>query len=213
MNFDLNTFVTIANLMLGGGLIVGLLRHRHNMATLAASKDTSDREGKRVDFDLILAEVKSQRDEAWRHVEKQNERINCMEGEIQGLRLARDLDPFPNWVVDRSGEYLYVNREFERYFLEPRSQTYRDIIGQTHETFGWPKAFCDTLRNLDAAARSRPDGTARATTAVDVPALGPTRVTVHKFPIRFKPSGVIVAYAGFITDIEPQNEMIAEQTS
>jgi PAS domain-containing protein len=160
----------------------------------------------RVDFNTVLAEVKGQRDEAWNHIEKQDSRIATMEAEIQGLRLARDLDPFPNWITDLQGKCIFVNREFERMFLEPQGKTYRHAVGKTYEEFGWPEAFTRVLASLNAAARSRPDGTARATTGLVVPAIGPSRVTVHKFPIRFKPSGVIVAFAGFITDIVPDDE-------
>lgn len=162
----------------------------------------------RVDFNTVLAEVKGQRDEAWNHIEKQDERIAMMEAEIQGLRLARDLDPFPNWITDLQGHYIFVNREFERVFLEPQGKTYRHAVGKTHEEFGWPESFNRILSSLDAAARSRPDGTARATTSLSVPSLGPSKVTVHKFPIRFKPAGVIVAYAGFITDLVPEEETL-----
>lgn len=184
------------NLIFGGGIVAVILRHR-----------IQSRGEQRVDFNTVLAEVKGQRDEAWTHIDKQEERIKIMESEIQGLRLARDLDPFPNWIVDLQGKYIFVNREFERIFLEPRGETYRFAIGKTHEELGWPETFCRTLAALDASARSRPDGTARATTALDVPAIGTSRVTVHKFPIRFKPAGVIVAYAGFITDLVPEESV------
>ena len=204
--------LTALNVLLGGGLVVGYLRHKSTMAKLLMEHERAQRGEGRVDFNTILAEVKSQRDEAWSQIEKQDARMVQMEAEIQGLRLARDLDPFPNWVVDKGGEYLYVNREFERYFLEPLGQTYRDVVGKTHEDH-WPPDFCKVLKTLDAVARSRPDGTARATASLHVPELGSTKVTVHKFPIRFKPSGIIVAYAGFITDLEPDNVLIDRQTS
>lgn len=190
------------NIVLGGGLLAVLLRHREKM-----------RDVERVDFSTVLAEVKGQRDEAWTHINKQDERMALMEAEIQGLRLARDLDPFPNWVVDLQGKHIFVNREFERVFLEPRGETYRWAIGKTHEEMGWPADFCRTLLALDTAARSRPDGTARAVTAVTVEGLGAVAITVHKFPIRFKPAGIIVAYAGFITDIIPQAETLARRST
>lgn len=191
MNAAVISLVSLAlNLILGGGLLAVWLRYR-----------IQSRGEERVDFNTVLAEIKGQRDEAWTHIDKQDVRIATLEAEIQGLRLARDLDPFPNWIVDLQGHYIFVNREFERVFLEPRGETYRFAVGKTHEELGWPQAFCKTLVSLDAAARSRPDGTARATTSLDLPAVGTAQVTVHKFPIRFKPAGVIVAYAGFITDL------------
>lgn len=203
----LTKLLAALNVLLGGGLLAVWLRHRAQMYSLKVEHEKAMRGEGRVDFNTILAEVKGQRDEAWAHIEKQDARMVQMEAEIQGLRLARDLDPFPNWVIDRSGDYLYVNREFERYFLEPVGQTYRNIVGKKHEDH-WPPDFCKVLISLDAAARSRPDGTARAAATLIVPELGRTRVTVHKFPIRFKPSGIIVAYAGFITDLEPENALI-----
>jgi PAS domain-containing protein len=187
--------LAIINLLLGGGLIA-LLRYR-----------IQSRGENRVDFNTVLAEVKAQRDEAWVQIREQDNRIGQMEVEIQGLRLARDLDPFPNWVADLQGRYIFVNREFEKLFLEPRGETYRDAIGQGHADI-WPSDFCRTIMALDAAARSRPDGTARAVTSLDVPNLGACKVTVHKFPIRFKPSGVIVAFAGYITDLAAEEEII-----
>jgi len=212
MNLNFPLISLLLNLLLGGGLAAVVLRYRVQMARLKMEYETAARGNARTDFDSIVAEIRRQRDEAWAHVEKQDERIDQMEAEIQGVRLSRDLDPFPNWVVDRAGEYLFVNREFERYFLEPVGQTYRDIVGKTHEEH-WPPDFCRVLKSLDAAARSRPDGTARAVSTLHVPELGQTRVTVHKFPIRFKPSGIIVAYAGYITDLEPEEQLIDRQTS
>lgn len=178
------------NLLLGGGVFAVFLRYR-----------IQSRASNRTDFDTLLKAVSDQRDEAWNYIREQRARMEAMEAEINGLRLVRDLDPFPNWVVDRAGEYQYVNREFERIFLQPKGQTYRDAVGKTHELLGWPDDFCRTLKALDAAARSRPDGRARAVTTLEVPELGEVQVTVHKFPIRFKDA--IVAYAGFITDLEP----------
>lgn len=163
------------------------------------------REVDRVDFNTVLAEVKGQRDEAWQRLDERDGRIEKMEVEIHGLRIARDLDPFPNWVVDLQGQYQFVNREFERFFLEPRNETYRDVIGRSHADL-WPPEFCKTLQTLDASARQRADGTARAVATIDVPGLGATSVTVHKFPIRFK--GAIVAWAGYITSMEPENRLV-----
>jgi PAS domain-containing protein len=204
----INMILNIAGILLGGGALVGFLTYRTKMRELSLTHRSGERTDDRTDFDLILKEIKSQRDEATEREDRCQARLAQMEVEIQGLRLARDLDPFPNWIVDQAGSYLYVNREFERYFLEPKGQTYRDVIGKRHEDVGFPKAFCDTLKALDAAARSRPDGTARAITALHIAELGESRVTVHKFPIRFKPAGVIVGYAGFITDLEPVDQRV-----
>ena len=188
----------VFNAILGGSLLTAILRHR-----------IQSRGEERVDFSTVLAEVKAQRDDAWAKIEKQSERINQMEVEIQGLRLARDLDPFPNWIVDLQGRYVFVNREFEKLVLEPRGQSYRDIIGKRHEDL-WQGDFCRTLKALDAAAKSRPDGTARAVTRVSIIGLGETRVTIHKFPVRLKPSGVIMGYNGYFTDISFEDEILGD---
>lgn len=159
----------------------------------------------RTDFELIVAALKQQREDDRAVIDEHVRRIENLEAEINGLRIARDLDPFPNWVVDLNGCYRFVNREFESYFLEPQRKTYRDVIGKSRDDI-WPEEFCRTLQNLDAVARKRPDGTARATTSLDVPNLGKCNVTVHKFPVRFK--GAIVAMAGYMTVVEPQEERI-----
>jgi PAS domain-containing protein len=179
----------LLNILLGGGLLAVWFKYRVQM-----------RGEDRIDFNALIVEVTRQRDAALDQVREMDQRIDNLEAEIQGLRIARDLDPFPNWVVDLQGCYRYVNREFESCFLEPDKKTYRDIIGKRHEDF-WSVEFCDTLRALDASARKRPDGTARAKSRVSVPNLGECDVTVHKFPIRFK--GAIVSFAGYITSIDP----------
>lgn len=199
MNAQILSLISLVlNLLLGGGLLVNLLRHREKM-----------RDVDRVDFETISEALQKQRNEAWERIAEQDKKIELLEAEINGLRLARDLDPFPNWVVDLHGRYRFVNREFEAYFLEPKGQTYRDIVGKSHEDV-WPPEFCQTLRTLDASARQRPDGTARTVTNVDIPNMGLTQVTIHKFPIRFK--GGIVAYAGYITSLEPKSQMIGIPT-
>lgn len=203
-----NLAINIFTLLLGSGFGVGMLTYMAKIRALNNQKHSDDRDDDREDFNTITAELTRQRNERDQRIAQLETRLTQMEAEIQGLRLTRDLDPFPHWVVDRQGEYLYANREFERYFLEPKGRTYRDIIGKKHEDLGWPREFCETLKALDASARSRPDGRARAVTVLDVPEFGETQVTVHKFPIRFKPSGVIVAYAGYMTDLEPPERKI-----
>lgn len=182
------------NFVLGGGLLAVWLKYRVQV-----------RDEDRADFGSIIAAMKSQRDDERERLKEQGEKIERLEAEINGLRLARDLDPFPSWVVDLQGCYRYVNRAFEESFLEPKKQTYRDVIGRSRKDV-WPESFCATLLTLDTAARKRPDGTARATAQIDVPSLGLCEVMVHKFPIRFK--GAIVAFAGFITVMEPIGQKI-----
>lgn len=195
MSASVISLISLAlNLLLGGGLLAVWLKYRVQV-----------RVEDRTDFELIVAALKQQRDDDRAVIDEQSSRIEILEAEITGLRIARDLDPFPNWVTDLQGCYRFVNREFESYFLEPRRQTYRDVVGKSRADV-WPSEFCKTLENLDAVARKRPDGTARATTSLDVPGLGRCNVTVHKFPVRFK--GAIVAMAGYMTVIESQEERI-----
>ena len=189
----------VLNFLLGGTLLGVILRHRFQKAQLAAQVGKDDRGQDLVDFNTILAEVKAQRDEAWDQIKAQDKRMETMEAEIQGLRLARDLDPFPAWIVDLQGHFIFANREFERSFLEVDGRNYRSIIGQSHSDL-WPEAFCETLQLLDGKARSRPDGRARASTTLTVPRFGSVTVHVQRIPIRV--AGVIVAYAGFFTDIQ-----------
>jgi hypothetical protein len=185
--------ISLASSLLGGGLVAVVLNHKIQL-----------RAANRVDFDTVLSAMKQQRDEAWEHIERQDERMANMENEINGLRIARDLDPFPHWLIVE-GRCAFVNRPFEERFLEPARQTHRDVIGRRQEDF-WPEAFCRTLQGLDANASKRPDGTARAVTSLDVPGLGPCEVTVHRFPCRIR--GVIVAYSGYFTAIDQASERI-----
>lgn len=208
---DTGTIIAISslatNIIVGGGVLRWYLKYRTDNKQIDITASTAVREQERLDFNTLLNEVRGQRDEAWRKIEAQSTRMTMLEAEINGLRIARDLDPFPNWVVDLQGEYIYVNREFERYFCEPDDKTYRDVIGKRHEDL-WPEAFCKTLQALDLEARARPDGKAKATTKLVLPGLGSAVVTVHKFPVRFK--DVIVAYAGFMTDIAADDTRIGQ---
>jgi PAS domain-containing protein len=187
----------LLNLVLGGGLLASLLRHRVQM-----------RGEDRSDFEVVVDALRKQREEDHERIVQLELRSENQEAEINGLRIARDLDPFPHWLMDIEGRYSFINQPFEERFLVPDRKTRRDIIGKRHEDF-WPKEFCDTLKTLDASARRRPDGTARAHTTLDVPGFGKCEITVHKFPCRIK--GVIVSYAGYITTIDPMKERIGWQ--
>ncbi len=209
---DIGAFNLVLNLvtvLLGGTAVGYVLRYKAKIKELEVGERSGDREADRHDFEIIVKELASQRDLALAEVKECQHRMDQMEAEIQGLRLARDLDPFPSWVVDTAGCYQFVNRAFEEHFLEPKGLSYRDAIGKCHPDL-WPEDFCRVLKSLDAAARRRPDGTARARSTVDVPSLGACEVTVHKFPIRFKPSNAIVAFAGFITDMEPLEGVVGK---
>jgi PAS domain-containing protein len=199
---SVNLILNALTVILGGTALGVVLRYKAKIKELEVGQHGSDREDDRADFEAIIRELAGQRDRANQRADDCDKRIDQLEGEIQGLRLARDLDPFPNWVVDTQGIYQFVNRAFEEHFLEPKGLGYRDAIGKRHEDL-WPGDFLRTIKALDTAARRRPDGTARARASLDVPSLGLCDVTVHKFPIRFKPSNAIVAFAGYITEMEP----------
>jgi PAS domain S-box-containing protein len=190
----IHLIAALVSMLLSGGLIGVLANYLINRRKLTNEERSKKREDDREDFQLVLALVTRQRDEAYKEVRELRDRFELLELELQGMRLAGDIDPFPHWIVDLDGRYIFVNREFEKQFLEPRGMIYRDMIGKHHEDL-WPDAFCRKLKQLDAQARSRPDGRARATTVVEN-----RQVTVHKFPVRLK--GVPVAFAGYITDIE-----------
>lgn len=200
----LNVILNVVTVLMGGTALGVVLRYKAKIKELEVGRHGSDRDDDRADFELIIKELTAQRDKANERSDGCERRIDQLEAEVQGLRLARDLDPFPSWVVDTQGVYQFVNRAFEEHFLEPKGQTYRDALGKSHEDL-WSVDFCRTIKALDTAARRRPDGTARARTSLSVPSLGPCEVTVHKFPIRFKPSNAIVAFAGYITEMEPES--------
>lgn len=204
---NINLVLNAVTLLMGSTAFGVILRYRAKIKEIDAGVHTGDRAADRSDFEAVTSELVRQRDDALKRYADAEHRIDQLEAEVQGLRLARDLDPFPSWVVDTRGVYQFVNRAFEENFLEPKGQTYRDVIGKRHEDV-WSDDFCRTLKALDALARRRPDGTARARAALDVPSLGPCEVTVHKFPIRFKPANAIIAYAGFITDMEPDKRLV-----
>lgn len=188
---------SLVSSLLGGGFVAALLRFK-----------IQSRNADLTDFDAINKVLVKQRDEAFERVDEQDRRIENLEAEINGLRIARDLDPFPNWIVDLEGHYTFVNRPFEECFLEPQKQTYRDLIGKTHADF-WPAEFCETLKTLDTAARKRPDGTARANTTLNLQGIGEWEITVHKFPCKIR--GVVVAWAGYITVMDPLTERVGWQ--
>lgn len=190
----ITSVVSLISALFGGGVVAALLRFRIQSRTADLT-----------DFGAINAVLVQQRDEAFERIDKLEQRVESQEAEISGLRIARDLDPFPNWIVDLQGHYNFVNRPFEECFLEPQKKTYRDIIGKTHEDF-WPATFVETLRTLDTAARKRPDGAARANTTLSLQGVGEWEITVHKIPCRIK--GIIVAYAGYITIMEPVMERV-----
>lgn len=180
--------------LLSGGLLGVLLKFKLDKAKLTKDERQELREEQRDDFRLILEIVTGQRDEALRRVVRMEERADALEFEVQGLRLSREIDPFPHWIIDLDGRYIFVNREFEKEFLEPRGLGYRDMIGERHDKI-WPVDFAKKLETLDRAAKSRPDRRARAVVMVEG-----RKLTVHKFPICVK--GMPVAFAGYITEIE-----------
>jgi PAS domain S-box-containing protein len=196
---------TIVASLLGGGLIGRWLQYKLSnrkidgeQAHQAAEDKKEAREQGRLDFETLLRVVTGQRDEAFATIKDHDAKFLALEMEVQGLRLARDLDPFPNWIVDLEGNYIFVNQEFEKTFLAPAKLGYRDMIGQKHEKI-FPAEFSEKLRQLARRSVARPDKQARMTTTLD----GKT-ITVHKFPICVR--GAAVAYAGYVTEMEGMGE-------
>ena len=146
----------------------------------------------REGFELAVKVVTDQRNDALESLKEVRRELADMQLEIVGLKLANSFDPFPRWMVDLEGRYIYTNACFEEKYLEPRGMLKRDIIGQTHEAL-WPPEVCSKIRQLDGQARSRPDGRARA-----VLILQEEEATLYKFPVRVQ--GVVVAYAGYIME-------------
>ena len=186
--------VSLASALLGGGLIGVWFKYLIDKGRLTKDERSEAREESRLDFKMILDVVTGQRDEAFAKLDQTEEKFERVELEVQGLRLAKDLDPFPNWIVDLEGRYIFVNREFEKEFLEPREHNYRWAIGRRHDEV-WSAEFAAKMRTLDESARRRPDRRARATMGV-----GDRQLTVHKFAICMR--GVPVAWAGYVTEIE-----------
>ncbi len=207
MPHDFQTFLAVINIVQAIGISAALgvwLRYKLQNRKLSIDENDDKAQRRRDDFQLAMDVVTKQRDDALGAIHDCHDRIEKMEMEVQGLRLARDLDPFPSWVFSLEGHYLYVNREFEKEFLESTGQGYRDIVGRTHEHI-WPQEFCRTLRNLDDLARRVPGGRARATANLTIGG-DERQVTVQKFPIRIR--GAVVAFAGFITDIQSLDEVL-----
>ena len=201
----METFLGLIAAALGGGGLGFFLKFLIERRKAELVDDESRATRKRSDFDRALEVVTVQRDDALSLVREVREELENMKMEVQGLRLARDLDPFPNWIIGLDGKYLYVNREFEKQFLEPQGKTYRAVIGEAHETL-WPDSFCRVLRQLDSVARRVPDGHAKARTSLLIGDLE-RGITVHKFPIRIRDT--VVGFAGYITEIEAPEEVIA----
>lgn len=202
MQIDLNSLISaLVAALLSGGFVASVLKYKLGGRQLSVQekKLTADerqdvRDQARSDFELILGVITRQRDDAIARADKLESKIDLIELEVQGLRLARELDPFPNWIVDLEGRYIFVNRAFEREFLDPLGQGYRWAIGKSHKDV-WGEEVAAKIRTLDDAARRRPDRRARAV----IGAKG-HQLTIHKFPHCVH--GVPVAWAGYVTEIE-----------
>jgi hypothetical protein len=179
----------------GGGIGAVSQVYLGRLSAVRVSKK-DDQDFIRQGFELAVKVVTDQRNDALELLKEQRDRLDQMELEIVGLKLASSFDPFPRWIVDLEGRYVFVNSCFEERFLRTRQPplNIRDIIGQKHD-FIWPPEFCVKINMLDAQARSRPDGRARANLIIEG-----TQHNVYKFPVRLH--GVIVGYAGYITYLD-----------
>lgn len=188
--------VTLFVAVLGGGGIVKLFEF------FFQRKDKELEHDERI-IRLVVDEVTKQRDEAYARLAALERKYDLLELEVQGLRLVNGRDPFPRWLVDMQGKYIYINQCFEERFLKPIGKTAKDMIGETHESGElWTPEFCSKMKLLDEKAKSRIDGRAKATLKV-----GGKLITVYKLPVRHIPSGSIMAYEGWITDIEVEEQL------
>lgn len=195
---------TVLNLLLGGGLLVAILKYRIDSRKLSIEETEEQAARHASDLDKALGFVTQQRDDLREEISRCFRRIDKLEKEVQGQRIRADLDPFPSWIFSLEGRFLHVNREFEKLFLEHEGRDYRDIIGEIPEGV-WPGPFCRVVRNLNDLAKSVPDGRARATVALVVNNED-RQVTVQIFAARIR--GAIVAYAGYITNVDVAGEMM-----
>lgn len=177
----------------GGGGAVGALAQVY-LGTKKAEQETKahDQDFIREGFQLAVQVITDQRNDALRLNDEMRRRLDNTELEIVGLKLANSFDPFPRWMVDLEGRFLFVNACFEERFLQPFNKSRRDVVGHGHDSI-WPPELCAKLKQLDEMARRRPDGRARAVLTMDG-----VEVSIFKFPIRVH--GVIVAYAGYVME-------------
>lgn len=203
---DADTIIALIAALLGGGALGKLLelwfkKQRQDHDELR--KDRAEDRLKAAELlshdqlfrDTVLANITKQRDDAWSRVDELEKHIERLELTVQGLLLAQNRDPFPRWIVNSDGKYLYVNRLFEEMFLRSRNMVARDLIGKFHKDF-WPKDFADRLHLLDEEAKRRIDGKAKMHTIVNG-----IEVTVYKMPIRDPYSNAVIGYDGIVTDV------------
>lgn len=180
----------------GGGGIGALAQVFIGTKSVSKEQRKNDQDFIQKGFELAIKVITDQRDSAIGSANELRTRLDNMELEIVGLKLASSFDPFPRWIVNLEGEYIYVNSCFEEQFLRNRNppMNIRDLIGKKHDAI-WPPELCEKLKTLDAAARSRPDGRARAHVIVEG-----QQLNLYKFPVRLH--GVIVGYAGYMTYLD-----------
>jgi hypothetical protein len=190
---DLSQIILILGAVGGGGAIGAVAQVYLGRLNSTMTVRKGDQDFIREGFELAVKVITDQRDDALKANEEMRRRLDNTELEIVGLKLSSSFDPFPRWMVDLEGRYLFVNPCFEERFLEPMSMSRRDIVGKGHEVL-WPPEVCEKIKHLNQMARSRPDGRARAVVNLD----GMGEVSLFKFPVRVH--GVIVAYAGYIME-------------
>lgn len=190
----LQDFALYVGLMGGGGGLGALGQLYLGKLKIVQVSRAGDQDFIRQGFELAVKVITQQRDDALHINDEMRRRLDNAELEIVGLKLANSFDPFPRWMVDLEGRFIYANACFEERYLVTRSppMSRRDIVGHGHEII-WPPDLCRKIRDLDLMARRRPDGRARA-----VLTLEDVEASLYKFPIRVH--GVIVAYAGYVME-------------
>lgn len=189
----LDSTIEILGLLAAGGGVGALSQVVITSLTTKKELKKDNQDFIKEGFELAVKVVTDQRDDALTQLREVRRELADLHLEVMGLKLSNSFDPFPRWMVNLDGKYIYVNSCFVERFLEPLGHRERDIIGQGHD-FLWPPELCKKIASLDAAARVRPDGRARAVTLVNG-----VEWTIYKFPVRVQ--GVIVAYAGYMMEM------------
>lgn len=174
---------------LGGGGVTAVANAWLGKAKVNVEKEHGDLGIFIKSFELALNAVTKQRDDAIGLVEDLRKRVDNLELELMGVKLSSGFDPFPRWLVDLHGRYIFVNSCFAATFLEPLGRRANDIIGEGHD-FIWPPDTCAKLEELERRASSRPDGRARI-----VMVANGVEMSFYSFPVRN--GGIVVAHAGY----------------
>lgn len=180
-------------------LVKGYFNHRKTVN----EKKKVETDEKEVDNKFLLESLKitvdlitKQRDEAYTRMEKMQERIVNLELEIMGMKMMMGHDPFPRWIVNTDGRYLFVNAAYEKNFLLDKNMTEKDVIGKYHADV-WDKKTADHIKRIDARASKSPKGIAKSDINIGT---GGAPVTVFKMPLKI--NDVLVGWIGYALEAQ-----------